>query len=427
MKKILQKLAAIAFFSMLLPVMAYGGTWYGGSSFTFYSGTPGNCGAEIDVTIKVNRRDEYRAELAGKKLKGQWLGFRNLTYSPDKLQWCYFLGDESEAMGWTEIDGNWYNFGGGGSMLTGWHRTDGNYYYFDPVTGIMQTSGTAVREGITYEFQPNGLSKKIDGLFVAEEGGTDGWIEEDGEWYYLRDGQKVTNEWLKEGDLRYYVGENGAMYTGSHIIDGCLYMFSYSGRLMMDGGFTYSNGVKYVFDGTGRGVPSEMDADERMKYSASTVWCGMTYEIYNRSEKMAFWEARDREKIWEGLKRQWGVTNRDECIAMIQKLFANGVDAQDKAEKAWDFSRAMMLCETGYRADWWEVSEQVNMQIAMAPVIQQSFTSWEEFNASYMSGFTSWSGGRGETYERRKKAYDSYLKYGSSHTIDWNIPIEKTW
>ena len=86
------------------------------------------------------------------------------------------------------------------------------------------------------------------------------------------------NEWLQDGDNSYYVGEDGAMYTGSHIMDGCLYMFSWNGRLMKDGKQTYSNGVKYVFDGTGRGVPAEMNAEERMRYSASTIWCEMTYE-----------------------------------------------------------------------------------------------------------------------------------------------------
>ncbi|MEW4412350.1 hypothetical protein [Clostridium sp. AN503] len=211
-------------------------------------------------------------------MKSQWLGYCHPIYNPDEPKWCYFKENGKEAMDWTQIDGNWYNFGGGGTMITGWYRTDGNYYYFDPVTGIMQTSGTAMRDGVTYEFQPDGLSQKIDGLLIAEAGDTDGWVEENGIWYYLRDGQKVMNEWLQDGDNSYYVGEDGAMYTGSHIMDGCLYMFSWNGRLMKDGKQTYSNGVKYVFDGTGRGVPAEMNAEERMRYSASTIWCEMTYE-----------------------------------------------------------------------------------------------------------------------------------------------------
>ncbi|MDO5346882.1 MAG: DUF1266 domain-containing protein [Lachnospiraceae bacterium] len=47
----------------------------------------------------------------------------------------------------------------------------------------------------------------------------------------------------------------------------------------------------------------------------------------------------------------------------------------------------MMLCESGLWAGWWGEREQADMQIAMAPVIQQSFTSWEEFQDSFSTGF----------------------------------------
>ncbi len=431
MKKVFRLVVLLVLFSMVA-VPAYGGTWCVGgyaSEYTYYNGRPGNRGEEIPVELREVRRNVYEAKLNGELLKGQWLGFRAPGDEPDETQWCYFKPDGREAMHWYQIDGNWYNFGGGGRMLTGWCRIDQQYYYFDLVTGIMQTSGTAVREGVTYEFGPDGLSQKIDGLLEAEPGGLDGWIEENGKRYYLRDGQKVTSEWLQDGDNRYYVGEDGAAYTGSQIMDGCLYSFTGEGRLMMNtpGTWTFSNGVKYVFDGTGKGVPAEMDAEERMLHSASTIWCWKTYEIYARDVQMLFWEGKHREQIQAGLAAQWGVRNGDECIAMIDRLFEAGKASPDKAGKAWNFSRAMMLCESGMRAGWWGPPEQINRQIAMAPVIQQSFSSWEEFNACYMEGFTGWAGVGSATYEKRKDAYDKYLKFGSSRKIDWNIKIERTW
>lgn len=426
MKKVLRYFTLIALFSAI-SFPAYGGTWLRpGVTYTFYGGQPGNRGAVINASVKEVRNYVYEAKVDGLLVKGQWLGYCHPVYNPDEPRWCYFKPDGKEALDWTMIDGNWYNFGGGGTMLTGWHRTDGNYYYFDPVTGIVQTSGTAVRNGVTYEFQSDGLSKKIDGLLDAGVGGTDGWVEENGKHYYLRNGQRVINEWLQDGDTRYYVGEDGAMYTSGHIIDGFFYMFDGTGKLMT-GGFSYSNGVKYAFDGTGRGIPVEMDAEERMYHSASTIWCEMTYDIYARDVQMYFWEVRDREKILAGLEDQWGVTSREECIATINHLFESGKATQDKSVKAWDFSRAMMLCESGYWAGWWKFPEQMDMQIAMAPTIQQSFSSWQEYQACYMDGFSNWSGGSGATYEKRKSVYDNYVQHGSLYKIDWNIKIEKTW
>ncbi len=416
-------LSAIAF-------PAYGGTWLArgrGPEYTYYGGQPGNRGEVIPVEVKEIKEHVYEAKLNGQRLKGQWLGYHHPSYGTDEVRWCYFTENGKEAKNWLQIDGNWYNFGGGCTMLTGWHRTDGNYYYFDPVTGIMQTSGTAVRDGITYSFGPDGLSEKTDGLLNAEPGGSNGWIEENGKHYYLRDGQRVTNEWLQDGNDRYYVGADGAAYTRGNIIDGCFYMFTGEGRLMMNGGHTFHNGIKYVFDGTGKGVPAEMTAEERLLHSASTLWCWKTYEVYARDVQMFFWEGKHQEQVQAGLAAEWGILSSEECLAMISHLFETGKASPDKSEKAWNFSRAMMLCESGMKAGWWNSEEQINRQIVMAPAIQQSFSSWEEFHSSYMEGFTKWNGTETETYEKRKDAYDKYQQFGSMYEIDWNIPIEKTW
>lgn len=426
MRRIICFLAFVLTFNMV-SFTAHAGTWYRpGRNHTFYTGKPGQRGEQVDAEIVVSSStDTYRAKVNGQWASNQWICHPD-TYNGEEY-WSYFDEQGKEVLHWQKIDGNWYNFGGGGSMVTGWYRTEQQYYYFDPVTGIMQTEGTAVRDGVTYAFKQDGLSEKVDGLKDARNGGTEGWIEENGKTYYLRDGQKVTNEWLHDGNQKYYVGEDGARYYGLQKIDGYYYMFLGTGCLYQGSSITYGDGNKYQFDQSGRGVIVEMDAQERMKYSAATCWCNRTYEIYERAEQMMFWERRDEEKILEGLRRQWGITSEAECREMIQKLFSTGQSTEDKAEKAWDFSRAMMLCETGLWAGWWEFPEQIDLQLAMAPTIQQSFSSWDDFNDSYMEGLRRWTGGSGETYENRVQEYEIMKQHGTSYDVDWNTKLEKSW
>ncbi|MDO5346881.1 MAG: hypothetical protein Q4E91_14260 [Lachnospiraceae bacterium] len=136
----------------------------------------------------------------------------------------------------------------------------GNYYYFDPVTGVMKTEGTAVRNGVTYAFREDGLSDKVDGLKNASDGSGEGWIKENGKWYYLRDGQKVTNEWLSDGNDKYYVDENGAMCTSGHMIDGYYYLFGGTGVLIRGVGLRTSGGLPMQRNARRRSVPCTRNA-----------------------------------------------------------------------------------------------------------------------------------------------------------------------
>lgn len=284
---------------------------------------------------------------------------------------------------------------------------EGEYYYFDPETRVLKTSGTEKRDGVTYEFSSDGRSTKVEGLKLAGEDGIESWKHEEHGWYYLRDGQKVTNEWLYDGDMRYYVGEDGKMYSGAHFIDGYFYLFDGLGKVMV-WGHTYHRGTKYVLGEGGRGIPTEMTPGEQMHNSATAEWCKDTYHIYFVAEDLYRVErSKHSDILAERMKQQWGVSSGEECLTTIRQLFESAKASDDKAEKAWDFSRAMSLSWVGPMIGWWDYETSVNMRVEMAPTIQQSFTSWDDFNDSYMEGFTRWSGGSGETYEKRVRAYNS--------------------
>ena len=48
--------------------------------------------------------------------------------------------------------------------------------------------------------------------------------------YYYEDGEKVTNQWVRTGNHRYYVGENGKKLLGWNQIDSSYYFFNQKGN-----------------------------------------------------------------------------------------------------------------------------------------------------------------------------------------------------
>lgn len=58
----------------------------------------------------------------------------------------------------------------------------------------------------------------------------DGWVRENGAWYYYEDGRPYTG-WLREHGLRYYLDETGAVTTGWTEIGGQTCLFSDGGAL----------------------------------------------------------------------------------------------------------------------------------------------------------------------------------------------------
>ena len=91
-------------------------------------------------------------------------------------------------------------------------------------------SGFTVAEGLKIQ-----ASTTVDGAlgeYVAANLGSykkiviksakDGWVEENGKWYFYENGVKVTG-WLKDGTKWYYMDANGAMTTGWQKVDGKWY------------------------------------------------------------------------------------------------------------------------------------------------------------------------------------------------------------
>lgn len=138
-----------------------------------------------DGTTYFFDTETYKAHAGWKKVDGIW----------------YYFDSSTCAMktGWQKIGSAWYLLADSGEMKTGWQEVDGARYYLDPSSGAMKT----------------------------------GWQKVGSRWYLLSSSGAMLTGWQRVGGSYYYLDDsnNGAMLTGTHVIDGCQRRFSPSGAV----------------------------------------------------------------------------------------------------------------------------------------------------------------------------------------------------
>ena len=159
-------------------------------------------------------------------------------------------------------------FGADGAALEGWQEVEGDTYYFDPSNECHGARWEAVIDGERYYFDgscrmwvgplrwnSDGTWQFFgaDGALVTSAGwqsyggrkyyvGADGdlvrWKQKiGGKTYYFDSQCRMHTGWLKwnDGSGTSYFGSDGAMYTGSHTIDGYPRTFTSDGICLKSG------------------------------------------------------------------------------------------------------------------------------------------------------------------------------------------------
>ena len=174
-----------------------------------------------------------------------------------------------------------------GHIVTGWYTMYENTYYFE--NDGHAADGVTVIDGKTYYFQANKLMKQYalvenGSFYYFDKNGelqtkkeiiNDGWVTSAGNWYYVKNGQMVENQFINLGKYTYYLGNNGIMYknqckTIQNDTKTLNYRFDADGRMVtgwyQDGltwfyytsdgtaasGTTTINGKVYFFDDAGK-------------------------------------------------------------------------------------------------------------------------------------------------------------------------------
>ena len=152
-----------------------------------------------------------------KKIKGDWylfdahgnmvtgfsspeiIGYDTYTYDDAK----FYYGADGKRVnytGWQKIDGNWYYFNSKSEAVDGWNIINGTKYYFGKTNHFMYT-GYNVISGDLYYFNASGACQGVDNTFT-------GWHQQDGKWYYIKNGQVTTGTIYVNGTL-YEFDTNG--------------------------------------------------------------------------------------------------------------------------------------------------------------------------------------------------------------------------
>ena len=185
---------------------------------------------------------------------------------PEQDKTVYYNEKGQMQYGWQMIDGNVYYFDTYDGKMSVGQQKIGDYWYLFDANGVMQTGinyipdqnklvyynedgqmqyGQQTIDGTTYDFNTfDGALENLDGQQKIA-----------GNWYLFTDGQVMTGfqyisdqnktvyyspttaqmqyGWQDIDGSKYYFDTfDGAMYTGSHLIDGTSYTFGTSGALL---------------------------------------------------------------------------------------------------------------------------------------------------------------------------------------------------
>ena len=179
---------------------------------------------------------------------GKWYFYINdekqIGWITDGNKKYYLDTDGVMQTGWLELGNKKYYLNSSGVMLTGWQNINGITYYFNNSGELQDThpekNGWIKENGIWYFYKDNvkqiGWLKEGSNWYYLKSNGAmaTGWLKEGSNWYYLKSNGVMATGWLKEGSNWYYLRTSGVMATG-WLKEGSNYYYLRSSGVMATG------------------------------------------------------------------------------------------------------------------------------------------------------------------------------------------------
>ena len=194
----------------------------------------------------------------------------------------WFKSDGSMVAGWyfydfdpnDNYDGAWYYYNSDGSAYNGWLLENGYWYYiFDSVmlkgtffspevnepTWVFDDAGHLVSGGWNWIINPYYTKGGFWTYTNANGSGYDGWLWENGYWYYIVNGYMVANDTILDATNTSYALDNaGHLITseGWHLLSNedyslSFWVYTYSNGSTPQNDWKLINGKWYYFDSFG--------------------------------------------------------------------------------------------------------------------------------------------------------------------------------
>ena len=301
----------------------------------------------------------------------------------DTTGWWYEQDNGTYPAGkWELINGQWYNFNQSGYMQTGWVNSNGVWYYCLP-SGEMVHDTTMEIDGVSYTFQSDGAWVQPAGNQTVENQTVSITKAQAEQWFYATYAMIANeNEWNRD------------------------YFLSVPGQWQGEAKYR----LKLAWGITDRATADEtiswlLNSGHRSEYQLSMELL-LYLGYFNRSD----------EEIREDYK------NDEAALDLVLLYKHGGVTSID----AWDYCRAMQVIRECYLAGYYTEQEELDQMLAIAKIIQNTCSSWDEMAESYLRGYEYWSDSA-DNYRYRKNLYEQLKRDTSYYLVDWNLPLGKAW
>lgn len=137
----------------------------------------------------------------------------------------------------------------------------------------------------------------------------------------------------------------------------------------------------------------------------------------------------DRDAFDAGLKAQ--NTDAQTYISLMAAYDAQAAYG-DNAIAAWDLSRVGTIMGFGYAAGYCTYEEAMDKTLEAAEKAQEAFDSWEDFNKSYLYGYSYWSeesldDSGSSAAERAELVSSMESQANGPFSMGWDIELKKEW
>ena len=186
----------------------------------------------VDDEIYRNKFLDYNGATYYFNYEGKML--QNTSYYDYEKSAQYDFDNDGRMIknDWSNNYGNWYYHGANGARVTGLQNIGGREYLFsDNNAGMLLQSTSAVFNNKLYTTDKDGVVKDV----ISTNG--DGWKYYKGNYYYVKDGQFVKDQYITENGKTYYLNISYTMVTDTIYYSSDIHAYDVSGAMVKNDWF----------------------------------------------------------------------------------------------------------------------------------------------------------------------------------------------